>query len=475
MLKHRHIDKISISSIIIAVLITVLFMHGESLGLRTFQSAPGYASRLFDAEEVHSIELFLTDEDWTSILENPKEKKYVHAPVIIDGEKISDVGLRVKGSNSLNQTLKYGSQRFSLKIEFDHYVSGRTYFGLDKISLQSSFQDNAYMKDVLAYDMMAKMGVPSPLTSYAFVRVNDEDWGLFVAVEEPEDAFARRNFGTDRGNLYKPEYKRLSDDNSDIFLIYSGEEFHHYENIFERSVFKVNDTDKKRLIESLRILSTGENFEEGIDVDAVLRYFTVQTFVVNLDGYLGRTGHNYFLYEKDGKISLLPWDYNLAYATYALGMPNPIDDSTLFVNYPIHTPAPYEYMSKRPLFFELMKNGEMVKQYNALYDDFLKIYIESGYLEEKMESIRVMIAPYVERDPTKFASVEDFHLAVDTLKEFCLLRAQSVRAQLEGSIPSTFRGQRENPEYRIDASHIRIPDLGDFEDMRRLINGRLPE
>lgn len=30
-----------------------------------------------------------------------------------------------------------------------------------------------------------------------------------------------------------------------------------------------------------------------------------------------------------------------------------------------------------------MKNGEMVKQYNALYDDFLKIYIESGYLEEK--------------------------------------------------------------------------------------------
>ena len=142
MLKHRHIDKISISSIIIAVLITVLFMHGESLGLRTFQSAPGYASRLFDAEEVHSIELFLTDEDWTSILENPKEKKYVHATVIIDGEKISDVGLRVKGSNSLNQTLKYGSQRFRLKIEFDHYVSWRTYFGLDNISLQSYFQDN---------------------------------------------------------------------------------------------------------------------------------------------------------------------------------------------------------------------------------------------------------------------------------------------------------------------------------------------
>ena len=35
-----------------------------------------------------------------------------------------------------------------------------------------------------------------------------------------------------------------------------------------------------------------------MELDRVLRYFVVQVFTVNLDSYLGRTGHNYFLYEE---------------------------------------------------------------------------------------------------------------------------------------------------------------------------------
>ena len=31
----------------------------------------------------------------------------------------------------------------------------------------------------------------------------------------------------------------------------------------------------------------------------------------------GHTGHNYFLYEENGVLSILPWDYNLAFGTYA--------------------------------------------------------------------------------------------------------------------------------------------------------------
>ena len=134
------------------------------------------------------------------------------------------------------------------------------------------------------------------------------------------------NYGTNHGELYKPSYRRLDDDNSDIGLIYTGDEFRLYDNIFREAVFKANDADKKRLIKALKILSEGQDLERAVDIEAVLRYFVVQTFVVNLDSYLGRTGHNYFLYEKDGRISMLPWDYNLAFATYALGMTDPIDD-----------------------------------------------------------------------------------------------------------------------------------------------------
>ena len=60
------------------------------------------------------------------------------------------------------------------------------------------------------------MGVPAPLCSYTWVTVNGEDWGLFWAVEEPEEAFARRKCGNDHGKLYKPDYRALNAENADV-------------------------------------------------------------------------------------------------------------------------------------------------------------------------------------------------------------------------------------------------------------------
>lgn len=60
-----------------------------------------------------------------------------------------------------------------------------------------------------------------------------------------------------------------------------------------------------------------------------------------------------------------------------------------------------------------------------------------------------MIAPYVEKDPTAFCSYEDHRLAADTLEQVCMLRAESVRKQLDGEIPATIRGQQEAPQARL--------------------------
>ena len=67
--------------------------------------------------------------------------------------------------------------------------------------------------------------------------------------------------------------------------------------------------------------------------------------------------------------------------------------------------------------------------------------------------------------PTAFCSYEDHRLAADTLEQVCMLRAESVRKQLNGEIPATIRGQQEAPQARLDASHIRLEDLGDFQDL----------
>ena len=43
--------------------------------------------------------------------------------------------------------------------------------------------------------------------------------------------------------------------------------------------------DQTRLIASLKQLSTGENLEEVVDIDEVLRYFVAHNFVVSFDSY----------------------------------------------------------------------------------------------------------------------------------------------------------------------------------------------
>ena len=464
MIRHRHIERICALAMVLALALTGLLFFGERLGIQAASAAPEYAARLFDGGRVHTVELQV--EDWAQFLADAPEEAYIPCTAVIDGEAFHQVGLRAKGNNSLRLTEEYGLSRYSLKLEFDHYVDGGSYHGLDKFSLDASFQDNSYLKTWLVYDMMDFMGVPAPLRSYVWVTVNGQPWGLFLAIEEPEEAFARRNFGADHGQLYKPDYTSLNAENADLALRYVDDDPASYPNLFDNAKFDVDAGDQARLIEALRVLSTGENLETAVNVDEVLRYFAVQVFVMNWDSYLGHTGHNYFLYEEDGVLSILPWDYNLAFGTYALGMTNPIRDPNVLINWPINTPARGETMLERPLYHNLMKHDEYFAQYHAYFDQLLTEYFESGRYEAEIREIQALIAPYVEADPTAFCSYEDHLLAVDTLLEVCRLRAESIRGQLEGIYPSTLAQQAEQPGNGVDASHVDLGELGDFQDLK---------
>ena len=463
MVKHKYIDRICIGAAVLAALLTMLLIFGEQLGIPKASANPGYVTRLFDDSRVHIIDIQI--ENWGVFIENAEKEEYVSCTVEIDGEGFHNIGLRAKGNNSLRLTEEYGLSRYSLKLEFDQFLDGGNYYGLDKFSLDASFQDNSYLKTYMACDMRAFMGVPSPLCSYAWVTVNGEAWGLFLAVEEPEEAFARRNFGKEYGKLYKPDYRSLNAENADVALQYIDDNPNSYPGIFENAKFKTSEADQKRVIEALQTLSTGENLETAINVDEVLRYFAVQVFVMNWDSYLGHTGHNYFLYEEGGILSILPWDYNLAFGTYALGMTDPIKDPNVLINYPINTPAEGKIMLNRPLYHNLMKHNEYFAKYHAYFDKLLSEYFESGRFEATLRQTEKLIAPYVQKDPTAFCSFEDHQVAVDTLEQVCLLRAQSIRGQLDGEIPATIRGQQENPGAKVDASEVQLTNLGDFGDL----------
>lgn len=117
---------------------------------------------------------------------------------------------------------------------------------------------------------------------------------------------------------------------SDVKLQYIDDDPDSYANIFDNAKTKVKKKDQARLIEALKKLSEGDT--SAVDTDAVAMYMAVHNFLCNGDSYTGSMVHNYYLYEKDGVMSMIPWDYNLAFGGFTGG-----SDATGTVNTAIDT------------------------------------------------------------------------------------------------------------------------------------------
>ena len=248
---------------------------------------------------------------------------------------------------------------------------------------------------------------------------------------------------------------------SDAKLQYVDDDTDSYSTIFDSAKTTATKSDKKRLINSLKNLSEGleegdaDKIAEAVNVDEVMRYMVVHNFVVNGDSYTGSMIHNYYLYEEDGLLSMIPWDYNLAYGTFQS------DDSDGAVNDPIDTPLSItEGSTDRPMFSWITSNDEYLEMYHEYFQEFLDEFYTSGYLADLVSNTYEMIAEYVDRDPTKFCTTEEFETAVDTIAQFLELRCQSIQGQLDGTIGSTDAEQEADPDSLVDASSITLSDMG---------------
>ena len=491
---HKYFDKICCVIFALTLVLTILFMNTKSLGIQKASAVLGYETRLFDTSKVHTVNIVM--DGWDEFIESCADEEYAQCSVIIDDETYKNVAIRAKGNTSLSSVQNYGNDRYSFKIEFDHYNETNTYYGLDKLSLNNIIQDNTYMKDYLTYQMMGYFGVNASLCSYVQILVNGEEWGLYLAVEGIEESFLSRNYGNDYGELYKPDSMSMGDgrgnggkfdmddwqdnqDNggnsrfpeggmqmpgmngdgmgktgsSDVSLIYSDDEYSSYSNIFDNAKTVISDADKDRLIASLKMLNENSSIEDVVNVEEVIRYFVVHNFVCNFDSYTGAMIHNYYLYEEDGQLSMIPWDYNLAFGGFVEGL-----DAASLVNYPIDTPVSGGTVESRPMLSWIFENEKYTELYHRYFAEFISQYFDSGYFAEMIDNVKAMISPYVESDPTKFCTCEEFEQGIDTLKEFCLLRAESVNAQLNGTIATTSDNQDE--ETFIDASELSVSDMG---------------
>ncbi len=416
--------------------------------------APPYADTLFDDSLVHSIDIQVSQEAWDAFILTCSNKEYISVDLVIDGERFPNAAIRGKGNSSLQKARQTG--KYSFKVEFDHFTDA-TFRGLDKLSLNNLVSDASCMRDYIVYRLMGEFGVPAPLCSYVFVTVNGADWGFYLAVEGIEDSFLERNFGSEHGALYKPDnlnnggagnMRGGGNRGDDVKLKYIDGDPASYPNIFGSAKTDITRKDQYRLIESLRKLGELEDIPAVVDIEEMLRYLTVHSFVSNGDSYTGSSVHNYYLYESEGRLSMLPWDYNEAFGDFGNG------NMASAVNDPIDSPVTSGEMDERPMVAWMFSDPAYAAQYHATYLEFLDRFCRSGWITETLTETAALIDPYIQRDPRSFCAYDAFTAAAEQLVTFFELRAQSVLGQLSGSIPSTSEGQAADSAALIDASEL---------------------
>jgi len=503
MIKHKWIGAIAVLFMAVAVLaLGFAYLNSSVFGGITGTPEPAYAEAM-DKSKILDIQILADKKEWADMLEKATAEEYIPATVVINGERMENVGIRPKGNSSLSMVARDDTtDRYSFKIEFDHYITGQTWLGLDKLAVNNMQGDASYLKEYLSYDIMDYVGVEAPLYAFADISVNGEAWGFYLAVEGLEESYAKRVYGNDHGELYKPENmggrgqgrmnEFLNPGNQNlpnaakvpnapnapanlagrfgggmgdirgmggmagngVSLQYIDDNTSSYAAIFDNSVFDTNESDHKRVVNALKKLSKGEDLANVVDVEAVLKYFAAHTVVVNLDSYTANMGHNYYLYEKDGQLTILPWDYNLAFGGFQSGRASNV------VNFPIDTPVSGVSLEERPLLGKLLEVPEYLELYHGYLQQIVDGYFNSGLFEQTVDAMNALIAPYVAADPSAFYDYEAYQTAVGELKKLGLLRAASIEGQLKGTVPSTSEGQSADPAKLIDASGVNLAALG---------------
>ena len=614
MASHKNINKIIIAVVTVAVLVCFVAI-GLSEEITEAFGGTGvdmvYETKLFDKDELITVDIIMDEEDWNTMLAGAMTEEYYACDVVINGEKIRNVGIRPKGNTSLSAIVSDPDcDRYSLKLEFGHFVDGQTCFGLDKLILNNNYADATNMKEALIYDMFEYIGADASLYNYAEVSLNGEYRGVYLALEGVEKSFMLRNFGTQDGELYKPDSMEMgggrssssssssssapsapeggfggggfsfggrtrpgsessegsgngeqseggfsfggggmpdmgnmdfgnmpdmsnmdfgnmpdmrnfdfgempdmsnfdfgsmpdmsnfdfgsmpgtenssgTSENKDeassestseteskressrggfggggfsmgsggANLNYIDDELDSYSTIWEGEITGTSKSDHRRVVTALKNISEGNDLEKYLDVDNVLKYMAVHTFAVNMDSLSGSMAHNYYLYEYDGQLNILPWDYNLSFGGMSMGSSG---DATDMVNDAIDTP-----FSGTKFFDALLENEEYLAKYHEYLRQLAEEYVLGGRFDEVYNRIVSQIDELVKTDPTALYKYDEYATAKDILYRVIKLRAESIKGQLDGTIPSTDAGQRTDKSNFVDASDIDTKAMGTF-------------
>jgi spore coat protein CotH len=421
----------------------------------------------FYTDRVSTVRVVMPEGDWQSLMANAYAKEYYKADFWFDDELVPDVGIRTKGNASLQETVNWKSDRFPLAIDFNLFNKARSFHGIKKVHFNNGWSDPTLLRDVISYEIFAKMGVPSPRASIVDLYVNDHHLGVYTMAESVDASFLSRYFTDTSGNLYKPEVSsaRLDWTEANAYTTFSMFAYFQTQTVEENPILQLNlgggplidilnalgdeDTaadfrpdnttqqvatssaamprnyiegvglktnqanpDYSGLFKLLDVLNNEpdatfpQEIEKVLDVDEALRFLAVSAGIVHLDNYIG-IGHNTYLYEVNGKFTIIPWDLNMTFGTFNGGIRR-----NGIVNYYIDEPTAGP-MNRFPLVNRLLSYQPYLEKYHQYLQELIDGPMSLDVILPRVDQLVAMVRPYAQADTEMFYTYEDWERCIN--------------------------------------------------------------
>ena len=281
---------------------------------------------IYNQEKVKTYELIIKKDDLAKINANPVGEEYVEAALIFEGDTISPVGVRYKGSLGAyagclsdpdwgHPSGQKTCEKLSMQVKINWNDRKERFFDLNKLQFHAQNYDKSQLRERMAYWLFAQMGVPAPRSIHARLIINKNYSGLYGLTEEIDNRFAEYFYKEGKGNIYKEVWpvKANGEIQSDIALIEALKTNEEEQNInlikeFGQAIAASNISNSKEVI------------RKYMKINEIMSYIVVDRAIRHDDGPFhwycsdeaenSCVNHNYYWFEdkKNKKMHLIPWD-----------------------------------------------------------------------------------------------------------------------------------------------------------------------
>ena len=324
----------------------------------------------------------------------------------------TDGWIRFKG----HSTRYYPKKAYRLKFDSDF----ATPIGPARsVNLNAMYTDKSFVRENFCWLAYADLGALVPGSTYATATINGRYKGLFLQVDKIDKYFL-----TNRGRTRAPMYEAddfytaadLTIQPDSILKLYYAKEIgdaNDYSDI-AAMITTLNGADSASFPTVLGTL---------FDVRSVLNWFAVNVLATEGDSY----NKNYYLYRDTTKSTrqwtIIPWDYDLSCGRdgdVTLSYPwDLLNDRFAYTYEPLSGPS-------NVLKDRFLQSPVLMETFRAYLDSLFTFVWTEQHLSRRLDSLAAIVEPYVQGDPEKWGTYEDFVEQIEALKYYIVARRNYV-------------------------------------------------